>query len=136
MSNTPVTRDELKQLKIQAAEEKRKAEEEKRQADIEMTVERVYGAIIKAAKETPFTKCMIRISPPGYTRSTQCAYMVNIYVSDDIVAFVLDGIREFFPDSMVAVMVEQPDGKLYDMPLSASPFIQPHTPKFIVVDWS
>jgi len=68
MSIVPITRDELKQLKIQADEEKRKADEEKRKADeekrkadIKSTIEYVYNKVISTVKTEGFTKCFLAI---------------------------------------------------------------------------
>jgi len=62
MSLIPVTRDELKQLKIQADEEKRRVEEEKKKKTIETKINNVYSTVINAAKVESCTKYLVAIS--------------------------------------------------------------------------
>jgi len=151
MSLIPITRDELKQLKIQADEEKRRATEEKRKAVIESAIKTVYGIILGMAKEESSTKHLVVVNKhhmcqqyrgehfgdffdksSKYFRSS----LSSVNLEDDMIPFVLSGVQELFPDSKVALMACAPDRKMYDVSTLVSPFIQPHMPKAIVVDWS
>jgi hypothetical protein len=146
-----ITRDELKQLKIQADEEKRRVEEEKRIAEIETAIQVIYKHVIRSAKALDLTKCLVAIGTEGRAVQPQCygdffktvspllLHLVRIpgfMIPNDSMPFVISGLQEQFPDSKVSLIAPARDGKMYEVSSTESPFIQPHTLKAIVVDWS
>jgi hypothetical protein len=154
MSLIPITRDELKQLKIQADEEKRKAE-------IAAAIKELYDKIVRRATGSTETKIQFNVVEDARMRimdanqqqlyrqtlqQQQQPLNPSILITDELVGDVLSGLRELFPDSKieykVTVMARAPDGKMYDvskMDVSVAPFIhasQTQTKKVIDVDWS
>lgn len=153
MSLIPVTRDELKQLKIQADEEKRKAE-------IAAAIKEIYDIIVLRATGTTDTTMQFtviedaaRMRQMNVQQQQQYRQQMiprqqhlltpSIIITDELIGDVVSGLRELFPDSKieykVAVMARARDGKLYDVSKMDSPFIhasQTQTIKVIVVDWS
>lgn len=146
-----ITRDELKQLKVQAEEEKRRAEEEKRRVEIENAIQTVYNHVIGSAKipEWAITKCLVAVGHTGHQPQAhrfgdffrcidpkQHHRIPSIAIPSESIPLVISGLQELFPDSNVSVMAPAPDGKMYEVSAATSPFIQPHALKAIVVDWS
>ena len=150
MSLIPVTRDELKQLKIQADEEKRKVE-------IAAAINELYDMIVQRATgstdttmqctviEDPNMRIMNANQIQKYRQSLQqqLSQKSTVIITETLRGDVVSGLRELFPDSKieykVAVMARAPDGKMYDVSKMDSPFIhasQTQTTKVIVVDWS
>ena len=150
MSLIPITRDELKQLKIQADEEKRKAE-------LASAIKIMYDMIVQRA--TGFTDTKMRFNviedermrqmdihqQQRYrqTHAQQQPLNPSIIITEELRGDVVSGLRELFPDSKidykVAVMARAPDGKMYDVSIMDSPFIhasQTKTTKVIDIDWS
>ena len=153
MSLIPITRDELKQLKIQADEEKRRAE-------IAAAIKETYDKIVRHATGSTETKIQFNVVEDARMRQMdvrqqqQYRQMLqqqpplnpSILITDELIGDVVRGLRELFPDSKieykVTVMARAPDGKMYDvskMDASVAPFIhasQTQTKKVIDVDWS
>ena len=150
MSLIPVTRDELKQLKIQADEEKRKVE-------IASAINELYDMIVQRATgstdttmqftviEDPNMRIMNAHQIQKYRQSLQqqLSQRSTVIITENLREDVIRGLRELFPDSKieykVAVMARALDGKMYDVSKMDSPFIhssQTKTTKVIDVDWS
>ena len=151
MSLIPITRDELKQLKIQADEEKRKAE-------LASAIKEMYDMIVRRASGFTDTKMQFNVLEDANMRQMdmhqqqryrkmheqqQQPLNPSIIITEELRGDVVSGLRELFPDSKidykVAVMARAPDGKMYDVSTMDSPFIhasQTQTNKVIDVDWS
>ena len=150
MSLIPITRDELKQLKIQADEEKRKAE-------IACAIKELYDMIVQRATGTTDTTMQFTVIEDAnmgrmnmqqiqkYRQSLQhqLSQTSTVIITDKLRGDVVNGLRDLFPDSKieykVAVMARAPDGKMYDVSKMDSPFIhasQTQTTKVIDIDWS
>jgi hypothetical protein len=153
MSLIPITRDELKQLKIQADEDKRKAE-------ITSAIKELYDMIVQRATGSTDTNAQFKvIEDPNMSRMNahqiqkyrqslhqQLSQTSTIVITDEFRGDVVNGLRDLFPDSKieykVAVMAKAPDGKMYDvskMDVALTPFIRTshtQTNKVIDVDWS
>jgi len=150
MSLIPITRDELKQLKIQADEEKRKAE-------LASAIKIMYDMIVHRATGFTDTKMQFNVIEDAnmrqmdmhqqqryrQTHAQQQPLNPSIIITDELRGDVVSGLRELFPDSKidykVAVMARAPDGKMYDVSTMDSPFIhasQTKTTKVIDIDWS
>ena len=151
MSLIPITRDELKQLKIQADEEKRKAE-------LASAIKEMYDMIVRRASGFTDTKMQFNILEDANMRQMdmhqqqryrkmheqqQQPLNPSIIITEELRGDVVSGLRELFPDSKidykVAVMARAPDGKMYDVSTMDSPFIhasQTKTTKVIDIDWS
>ena len=150
MSLIPITRDELKQLKIQADEEKRKAE-------LASAIKEMYDMIVRRATGSTDTKMQFNVLEDANMHHMDLQQQVQyrkmlahqqplnpaIIITDELRGDVVSGLRELFPDSKidykVAVMARAPDGKLYDVSKMDSPFIhksQTLTTKVINIDWS
>lgn len=150
MSLIPITRDELKQLKIHADEEKRKAE-------LASAIKIMYDMIVQRASGFTDTKMQFNILEDAnmrqmdihqqqryrQTHAQQQPLNPSIIITEELRGDVVSGLRELFPDSKidykVAVMARAPDGKMYDVSTMDSPFIhasQTKTTKVIDIDWS
>jgi hypothetical protein len=151
MSLIPITRDELKQLKIQADEEKRKVE-------IACAIKELYDMIIQRATGSTDTNLQINVIEDAarmrlmdvhqqqkyrQTLQPQLSQTFTIIITDEFRGDVVKGLRELFPDSKieykVAVMARAPDGKMYDVSKMESPFVrasQTQTTKVIDIDWT
>ena len=153
MSLIPITRDELKQLKIQADEEKRKAE-------IAAAIKEIYDIIVLRATGSADTNIKFnviedaaRMRQMNVQQQKQYRQQIiqhqqhlltpSIIITDELIGDVVSGLRELFPDSKieykVAVMAQALDGKMYDVSKMDSPFIrasQTQTKKVIDIDWS
>jgi hypothetical protein len=147
----PITRDELKQLKIRADEEKRKVE-------IACAIKETYDKIVRRATGSTETKIQFNVVEDARMRimdahqqqlyrqtlqQQQHPLNPSILITDELVGDVVSGLRELFPDSKieykVAVMAQALDGKMYDVSKIDSPFIrasQTQTKKVIDIDWS
>jgi hypothetical protein len=155
MSLIPITRVELKQLKIQADEEKRKAE-------IAAAIKETYDKIVRYATGSTETKIQFNVVEDARMRQMDVRQQQqyrqmnefrvhqslnpSILITDELIGDVVSGLRELFPDSnieyKVAVMARASDGKMYDVSkvdASMAPFIRAshtQTNKVIDVDWS
>jgi len=154
MSLIPITRDELKQLKIQADEEKRKAE-------IASAIKEMYDMIVRRATGSTDTNLQFNVFEDARMRQMnvhqqqqyrqmlqqqQQPQTPSVIITEELIGDVVSGLRGLFPDSKieyrVAVMARAPDGKMYDvskMDASVTPFIhasQTQTTKVINIDWS
>ena len=154
MSLIPITRDELKQLKIQADEEKRKAE-------LASAIKELYDMIVRRATGSTDTNISFNVIEDAarmrlmdvhqqqkyrQTLQPQLSQTFTIIITDEFRGDVVKGLRELFPDSKieykVVVMARAPDGKMHDvskMDSSVAPFIhasQTKTTKVIDIDWS
>jgi hypothetical protein len=147
MSLIPITRDELKQLKIQADEEKRKAE-------IASAIKELYDMTVRRATGSTDTNISIKViedenmrrmdaHQQQQYRQSQMSQTSTIIITEEFRGDVVKGLRELFPDSKieyrVAVMARALDGKMYDVSKMDSPFIhasQTQTTKVINIDWS
>lgn len=149
MSLIPVTRDELKQLKIQADEEKRKVE-------IASAINELYDMIVQRATgstdttmqftviEDPNMRIMNAHQIQKYRQSIhlQLSRTSTIIITDELRGDVVSGLRELFPDSKIdyKVVAQAPDGKMYDvskMDATLTPFIHSSKTNTVIdVDWS
>jgi len=150
MSLIPVTRDELKQLKFQADEEKHKVE-------IACAIKELYDMIIRRATGSTDTNLQFKVIQDAnmdrmnahqiqqyrQTLQQQLSQQLSVIITDELIGDVISGLRELFPDSKieyrVAVLACAPDGKMYDVSKMESPFIrasQTQTTKVIDIDWS
>ena len=125
MSLIPITRDELKQLKIQADEEKRKVE-------IASAINELYDMIVKRATGSTDTTMQFKVFEEDVRMRQMNAHQIKMYrqslqqqqqplnpsilITDELIGDVVRGLRELFPDSKieykVAVMARAPDGKM------------------------
>ena len=150
MSLIPITRDELKQLKTQADEEKRKAE-------IACAIKELYDMIVRRATGSTDTKMQFKVIEDAnmgrmnahqiqqyrQTPQQQLSQQRAVIVTDELIGDVVSGLRDLFPDSKieynVAVLARAPDGKMYDVSKMDSPFIsasQTQKCKILNIDWS
>ena len=154
MSLIPITRDELKQLKISADEEKRKTE-------IACAIKELYDMVVQRASgsgDTTMQFTVIEDANMGrmnaqqiqkYRQSLhqQLSQTSTVIITENLRGDVISGLRELFPDSKiaynVAVMARAPDGKMYDVTkMDSAPFSplfrtsQTTTTKVINIDWS
>lgn len=151
MSLIPITRDELKQLKIQA-------DEEKHNVEIACAIKELYDMVVQRATGTTDTTMRITvIEDPNMGRMNahqiqkyrqslqqQLSQTSTVIITENLRENVVSGLRELFPDSKieykVVVMARAPDGKMYDvskMDAALRPFISAsQTNTVIHVDWS
>jgi hypothetical protein len=120
MSLIPITRDELKQLKIQADEEKRKA-------DIAKSIKWLYDMIVRCATASTNTNIQFKVYKDRDEEQLQhhkfhhhqLQQFAGLHITDELIGDVVSGLRELFPDSKieynVAIMARAPDGKMYDV---------------------
>lgn len=153
MSLIPITRDELKQLKIQA-------DEEKRTAEIACAIKELYNMIVQRATGSTDTNAQFKVIEDANMRimnapqiqkyrqtlQPQLSQQLSVIITNELIGDVVSGLRDLFPDSKieykVVVMALAPDGKMYDvskMDSAVTPFIRASltkTTKVIDVDWS
>ena len=157
MSLTPITRNDLKQLKINADEEKRKAQERLKAAAFEMCRD-IRRYITEYAKGSSFTKYAIAVNLPSASKDS-CYNMKEmdkgdisllfehdpsnillnwsekiplLHMDDDMMPIVCDAMIRLFPDSTVSVKSMRPWGEIVNGPTA----LNKHTPTFLVIDWS
>ena len=109
MSLIPITRDEIKQLKIQADEEKRKAE-------LASAIKEMYDMIVRRASGFTDTKMQFNVLEDANMRQMdmhqqqryrkmheqqQQPLNPSIIITEELRGDVVSGLRELFPDSKI-----------------------------------
>ena len=137
----PVTRDELKQLKTQA-------DEDKRMSGTEKTIKELYDTIVQFATKSTSTNIRFNVyenmdehmqQPHSARRMGQPQQMAVVYIAEELIGDVVSGLRRLFPDSKIgyiSIMARAPEEKIDSTGAPIISSSQSQKYKIIDVDWS
>lgn len=132
----PVTRNELKQLKTQA-------DDDKRMTGTEKTIKELYDTIVQFATKSTSTNIRFNVyenmDEHNVCRMGQSQQTAVVYIAEEIIGDVVSGLRRLFPDSKIgyiSIMARAPEEKIDSTGAPIISSSQSQKYKIIDVDWS